>query len=140
MTAKPLHNRKLVLSGIALTKARIRRDDLRALESAGKEIEALVISADFLSDVPFSWVGISILYGLKNSDVPEYHRVSKKYGDLSVNMEIDTHEIMRAEFETLVKVFKIAVLKALIHIGKKYARPIDAFERELIRTVSQEAP
>ncbi|TVP81442.1 MAG: hypothetical protein EA353_01530 [Puniceicoccaceae bacterium] len=103
----------------------------KALDAVRDSIEQLIIESGFLLEAPFSWVTISIRYGLKNDEVPHYGKINKRYGDLPLSIEVDTHELIDVTLEELTKKFKITVLKALIHAGKKYDRPTEMLEAEL---------
>lgn len=131
MIAKPPHNRKLGLSGVALTKQRNNRHDAKALTAVRDEIEKVIIDSEYLEGAPFSWVTIAVRYGLKNEGKPSYQAVNKKYGDLPLSIEVDTHELIDASLEELKLIFKRAVLKALIHAGKKFERPTEPLEQVL---------
>ena len=131
MIAKPPHNRKLGLSGVALTKQRNNRHDIGALTAARDEIEKTIIDSGYLNDAPFSWVTVVIRYGLKNDDDPRYQRVNKNYGDLPLSIEVDTHELIDASLDDLKLIFARAALKALVHAGKKFRRPTESLERML---------
>ena len=121
-----MHNSKLVLSGISLTKARTNPNDFKAAEEVRVELEQIMISSGFLTDAPFKWVGVSIRYGLKNDDKPIYQGINKKYGDLSLAIEVDAHELLEANLDEVKRVFENATLKALIHAGEKYDLPTEA--------------
>lgn len=129
MIAKPPHDRKLGLNGIALTKQRNNPHDVKALSSVRDQIERTMIDSEYLKDAPFSWVTVAVRYGLKNDDTPSYRPVNKKYGDLPLSIEIDAQELTGASIENLEKIFREAVLRALIHAGKKFDRPIEALEQ-----------
>lgn len=131
MIAKPPHNRKLGLNGVALTKQRNNRHDAKALTEVRDELEKVIVDSQYLEDAPFSWVTVAVRYGLKNDDKPSYQAVNKKYGDLPLAIEVDTHELIGASLDELKLIFKQAVLKALIHAGEKFERPTDALEKIL---------
>lgn len=127
MIPNPPHNRKLGLSGVALTKARNNRFDSRALTEVRDEIERVMIGSGYLEGAPFSWVTIAVHYGLKDDTEPQFQKINKKYGDLPLSIEVDTNHLIGASLEELKDIFKAAVLKALICAGRKYNRPIDKF-------------
>ncbi len=131
MIAKPPHDRKLVLGGVALTMQRENRHEMEAVNTVRDEIEAVVIDSGYLGGAPFSWVTLAIRYGLKNDEAPVYQRVSKKYGDLPLAIEVDCREMVDAPLEEVIVVFKRATLKALVHAGRKYKRPTGPLEELL---------
>lgn len=131
MIASPPHNRKLGLVGVALTKAKNNRRDVEALSQVRDEIERLLIDSHYLVDAPFSWVTLSIRFGLKDDSTPSYGKINKRYGDLPLAIEVDTHAMGVASLEELKKRFKIATLIALIAAGKKYSRPVTSLEGAL---------
>jgi len=128
---RPPHNRKLGLCGVSLTKARLPRDDIKAADEARNEIERLIIDSGYLDGAPFHWVTIAIRYGLTNEQEPHYQRINRKYGDLPLAIEVDTHEMLGASFEALKRVYRRATLIALIHAGHRYQRPVHTLEAEL---------
>jgi hypothetical protein len=77
---------------------------------------------------------VAIRYGLKDDDKPSYQAISKKYGDLPLAIEVDTRELTEASLDELKTIFLTAVLKALIHAGQKFGRPVAALERMLAST------
>ena len=131
MIAKPPHNRKLGLNGIALTEQKNNRFDAKALTSVRDVVEKIMIESDYLEGAPFSWVTIAVRYGLNNEDKPSYQAVNKKYGDLPLAIEVDTHELIDASLDDLKLIFGKAVLTSLIHAGKKFDRPIGDLEKTL---------
>lgn len=130
MIAKPPHNRKLGLNGVALTKQRNNPNDIKALTAIRDEIEKIIIDSDYLGEADFSWVTVAVRYGLKNDNKPNYQVVSKKYGDLPLSIEVDARELIDISFEELKLVFKKAVLTALVHAGRKFEQPVEMLEQE----------
>jgi hypothetical protein len=130
--AQPKHGRRLVLSGVSLTIARLNKNNPKAAQIVRDEIEQLIIENKYLEGAPFSWVGITIRYGLKYEEKPHYFRIDKKDGELPLAIEIDTHDIINVPLENLIKIFKRAILVCLVDAGKKYNRPYEVFEKMLL--------
>lgn len=114
------HNRKLGLSGAAMTTARLPRYTIEVATHVRDEIERIMIDTDYLSGAPFEWVTISLRYGLKNEEEPHYDPINKQYGDLPLAIELDTNELVDASREEIKKAFELATLKALVAAGKKF--------------------
>ena len=125
------HDRKIVLSAVSLTKARTRPFDLDVMGELMDEVEHIMVTTGYLNNAPFKWVGLILRYGLKNEDIPHYQRINKKYGDLPLAIELDTHELREASREELKDRFIVATLNALIHAGKKYDLPTKALQQRL---------
>lgn len=127
------HNRKLIVNAADLTGARFPAKKLavHVLGDVADELEPVIISTGYLEGAPFRWVLISLELGLKNDSEPRYGKISKKYGDLTMMIELDTHEMLDADREELKRLFRIATLKTLVHIGKKYNLPYDEFQLSL---------
>lgn len=125
------HNRKLGLVGVSLTKARTNRHDVQALTAVRDELEQIMKCSGYLDGTPFEWVTVAVRYGLVDNTEPTYQAINKKYGDLPLAIEVDTHRLMESDFEQLKSIFRKAVLLALVHAGRKYGRPIDALEKAL---------
>ena len=131
--AKPNHGRRLALSGISLTKAKIGDAGL-ALNGVRDELESLLDGCGYLAGAPFSWVTISLRFGLKHEQAPHYQGINKKYGDLALAIELGIkHErwLRDAPRMELIEVFRRASLIALVHAGRKYDRPVARLEAEL---------
>jgi hypothetical protein len=131
MIARPPHERKLGLTGIALTQQRNNRYSIPALTAVRDEVEKLLKDNGFLEGVPFSWVTIAIRFGLKNDEVPTCEPINKRYGDLPLAIEIDSRELGEKRLDELIVIFQRAVLKALIHAGIKFSKPIDYLKDNL---------
>jgi len=120
------HNRKLVLSGVALTKARTpARQNGAAANLVRDEPEREVINSGYLLDAPFSWVGLIIRYGLKDEAIPHYKSTDKGHGDLPVAIEIDVRRLIDASEHQMAQVYRETTLRVLIHAGEKYGLPVD---------------
>ena len=120
------HSRKLVLSGVALTKARIEaKQNAAAANRVRDELEQELIASDFLKMAPFRWVGLVIRYGLKDENEPHYYKIDQKHGDLPLAIEVDTHRLLEASEDEMAAVYRKATLTALIHAGEKYHLPVD---------------
>lgn len=48
MITSPVHNRKLALGGVAFTKAKFNKNNGKALDIVGDEVEKVIIDAHFL--------------------------------------------------------------------------------------------
>jgi hypothetical protein len=126
------HNRKLALSGIALTKARIPpKLNGAAANRARDGLEQEIIQSGYLSNAPFKWVGLSIRYGLVDETEPHYAEIDPKDGELPLAIEIDTHRLLNVTEDEMVAVYRRATLIALVHAGEKYGLGVDRM-RELL--------
>lgn len=120
------HKRKLVLSGVALTKARIPAKKNAAVANRVRdELEQELVESGFLEKAPFRWVGLIIRYGLKDEDEPHFDKIDQKHGDLPLAIEIDTHRLLEASEDEMAAVYRKATLTALVHAGEKYQLPVD---------------
>lgn len=128
MIAKPPHDRKFAIIAIDLVKIRLPKSDMKALGQVRDELEAVLIGTDFFRSTPFLWITLSIRLGLKDDETPCIGRVSKKYGDLPLTIEIDAHELLNPTFEQMCNVFRRASLRSLIHVGKKFSCPTENLE------------
>ena len=124
----PKHNRILGLIGTSLTIARTNRHDVQALAMVRDRLEPVLETDGFLRGAPFTWVTVAVRYGLVDAAIPTYFPINKKYGDLPLAIEVDTHRITGLNLLALTNLFQTAVLIALIHAGKKYDRPTTTLE------------
>ena len=126
------HNRLLVLGCVSLTKAKLEpKANARALANVRDELESAIKSSDFISEAPFYWIGIILRLGLKNDKVPEYSKISKRYGDLPIAIEIDVNRLLGKSEEELRSVYRSVVLEVLLHVGERYRLPISALKTTL---------
>ncbi|MEH3040398.1 MAG: Imm39 family immunity protein [Sphingomonas paucimobilis] len=120
------HNRKLVLSGVALTKARIpARQNAAAANRVRDQLEQEIVESRFLEHAPFKWIGLIIRYGLRDESEPQYNKINHQNGDLPLSIEIDTNRLLNVSESDMEKVYRRAALAVLIHVGEKYHLPID---------------
>lgn len=131
------HNRLIGLFGTSLTRARVNRGTLEAMRRVVEYLEPIARSVGFFDAAPFQWMTVSLRFGLKNEDAPHYERISKKYEDLPVAIELDAHEVQLASQEELEELFLLATLKTLVHVGKKYRLPYGIFADELSAILSR---
>jgi hypothetical protein len=119
-----------------MTTARLPRYTIEVATRVRDEIEGIMIASEYLAAAPFEWVTISLRYGLKNEEEPDYDPVNKQYGDLPLAIELDTNELVNASREEMKRAFEIAALKALIAAGKKFNLPYAQLETRLEAIVS----
>lgn len=125
----PPKGRKLGLNIVALTKFREPRFTMECMAKVREEIEDVMTTSDFLSGAPFSWITLSVSFGLKNDEQPTFGRISKKYGDLPLSIEINVRELVDAEPTEFANRLRLAVLTALLAAGRMYDRPLDGLQR-----------
>ena len=122
--ATPPHGRKFGLRATSLPKARPPEMDMEALTAVRDELEAVLIESGYCEGAPFSWVTLSIRYGLKEESEPHYQAINKKYGDLPLAIEVPIEKMQCAPLDELKQFFRRAALRALIHAGEKHGSPI----------------
>ncbi|MEC9380777.1 MAG: Imm39 family immunity protein [Candidatus Latescibacterota bacterium] len=129
-------NPKIVIDSSSLTQARVHRQNLMALRETGSVVDELLRESAFCDSTPFTWITLMIRLGLVNEEAPHYERIHRRYRDLPLAIEIDTHEVYKADLEVVKRKYLIAALKAVIHAGKKHRRRIDLLEDELARQLA----
>jgi hypothetical protein len=124
------HNRKLVIGGVALTKARVDEKAAgAAMDRVRDEIEKALIQSHYFDDAPFKWISLMIREGLQNAETPRYSKINKTYEDLPVVIEIDVHRLISASSEEMANVYREATLSALIYVGDQYGLSTDHLRR-----------
>jgi hypothetical protein len=119
------HNRKLVLGGVALTKARVpAKPKAAAANLVRDELEQEVIESGYLDGAPFKWVGLIIREGLADEAEPHYEKINATHGDLPLAIEIDVHRLLGVSEDEMAAVYRKATLIALIHAGERYGLPV----------------
>lgn len=61
---RPKHNRRLGLIGVALTLTRNNREAGKALDAVRDELESVMDECGYLIGGLFSWVTVSVRFGL----------------------------------------------------------------------------
>lgn len=117
------HPWKFVFSGIDLVMASMNNDGY-VMTTVGREyLQNLLIDSVYFSDPRFTWVGMTIRYGLKNDRKTEFQGIDKKYECIDLAKELDMRVLLTADendVDMLMDFFKIAALDSLIEAGKKY--------------------
>lgn len=121
---------------VALVKVRLGKEIFPAANEVRDQIEQWVLDDGYLVDAPFSWVGLIVREGLKDDVEPEIGRIDRKYGDLELAIEIDTHKLLGQTKEGMSEVLRKASLRALVAAGRRYERPMVRLETELKRMES----
>jgi hypothetical protein len=121
---------------VQLVKARVGKEIFPAANEVRDQVERWVLEDGYLDGAPFSWVGLIVREGLKDDTEPEIGRIDKKYGDLELAIEIDTHRLLGQTKERMSEVLRQASLRALVAAGRRYQRPMKRLEAELERMES----
>lgn len=79
-----------------------------------------MIDSGYLAGAPFTWVGLSVRYGLVDEIEPHYDKIDPKDGELPLAIEIDVHRLLSASEDEMAAVYRKATLVALIHAGERY--------------------
>ena len=125
------HNKKLVLGGVSLTKARPNNFSMQVMREIRDELELIIIESNFIEKAPFKWIGLILRYGLINASKPEYKKINVKHGDLPVTIELNSIDLSSANKTELNFLFKKATLLALVDIAGRYSLESDIFEKLL---------
>ncbi len=110
---------------------------LKDLEVATKvqgDVEKEMIQSGYLEGAPFDFVSLMIRYGLKYDTEPEIQKISKRYCDLPLAIEVDVRDMLGANHDQLYRMFRKATLIALIAGGQEYSLKIDRLV-ELLREI-----
>tara|TARA_R110002050_G_scaffold44262_1_gene105507 strand:+ start:5932 stop:6255 length:324 start_codon:yes stop_codon:yes gene_type:complete len=75
------------LVGIRLIFKRDIKNTFYVWEKNDPVIENLLKQSNFFEGMKFWWIGLTYLYGMKNELTPQYFRISKKYGDLPIEIK-----------------------------------------------------
>ena len=99
-------------------------NDLKTMKVLKEEYyQDLLISSGYFSDPRFTWVGMTIRYGLINDRCTEFQGISKKYECIDLAKQLDVRVLSTADeydVDMLMDFFKIASLDSLIEAGIKY--------------------
>ena len=124
-------DRRVSFSAVDLVKGRLKKD--RQAWNMREFIDPIIRKHNLFKDMPFLWVGVTYLYGIRNHLKLKYNRIGKKFGDLFVSLELDMEILEWADqrnLDLLHDIFMIAALEAMIQIGKKYKFETNVFETE----------
>jgi hypothetical protein len=124
----PAHGRLLGIAGVSLTKARLPKGCEIALKQVRDEFERLMIETKYLENAPFSWITLSLRFGLKNDPGPNFSNVNHKSGDLPLSIEINISQLQGESLETYRQAYRQAAALALVNAAKRYSRPVAAIQ------------
>ena len=126
------HDRKLVLGGSSITLEQLEGvPTFQAAPIVRDELEREMIESGYLEGAPFRWVGVVIRYGLKYEAQPHINGIDKTHGDLDLAIEIDTHDLLDADLDGVVAMFRKATLTALVGAGEKYGLKVERMRKLL---------
>jgi hypothetical protein len=94
-------------------------------------------SAGLIEGMPYQWIGLDVRFS-NRSCPPVVRRVNKRWGDLSVTIEVEMATIDRQPRHVVCRVIEVAVLQGLIAVAAQYDRATDPLEARL-REVREEA-
>ncbi|WP_082463938.1 Imm39 family immunity protein [Sphingomonas sp. Leaf17] len=124
-----MHNRKLVLGSVALTKARLpAKAHAAALNKIRDDLEREIIESGYLAGSPFTWIGLIIREGLVDEIKPHLREIDEKDGELPAAIEINTHTLIGASQDRIEVVYRKAALVSLIHIAARFELDANRFE------------
>jgi hypothetical protein len=129
------HDRKLVIGAVALVMGKVRNGG-EAIDSIRNELEQILIESEWFPSAPFTFVSLILRYGNKNDIRPEFQRVSRKYNDLPLAIEVDMQDILavhRRDKDKLKNIFGRATVCALIAAADKYNLPKQKLEEYAAR-------
>ena len=102
-----------------------------AANRARDQIEQEIIQSGYFENAPFSWVGITIRYGLVNETKPHYQKIDAKDGELPLAIEIDVRRLLGSTEDEMTAVYRKATLIALAHAGEKYRLNVSRIDQLL---------
>jgi AraC-like DNA-binding protein len=108
--------RKLNLGAVSLVRGRVK-GDIPIASMVRDEVEAL-LDSEFFEDAPFDSIGLIIRYGSKTNLSPEYQPIEN--GELPVAIEVSMESLRKAKNDELARIFRWALLEALLAIAEKY--------------------
>jgi hypothetical protein len=127
----------LFVTGVVCQVQRREKDELERInrKRVRDSLCTLLEDAQFLEQAPFKWINFIYLEGTENTfQKPRIGRISKKYFDLPLTVEIAAQWLEYASFndeEMLEQIFEASALEALVVVGKKYKLPTEALEKRL---------
>lgn len=125
---------------VALVVGRFVRNGTEKMNSLDP-IVSNMYKKDFFNNQKFNKIELIFRYGIKTDLVPQYDRVSAKYKDLFIYVELDTVILDWADKnnpELLKEIYLIATCEAVLHVLRKYKLPTEQIEN--IRTKLGDIP
>ncbi|MBV7435281.1 immunity protein 39 [Cardiobacteriaceae bacterium TAE3-ERU3] len=114
------HNKKFVISGISLTKLRIRKDSIKISKIICESLEKKLIEHDFFEGLPFVWIGLSILLGLKDDEAPEFVNISKDYECINLRIEVNCEHMREMSVDEFTHFLERPIYKTMLWICEEY--------------------
>jgi hypothetical protein len=114
------HDRKLVLGGVSLTRARLNKRSFAVMNDVRDSVEEVLIATGYFVGMPFQWIALIVRYGLVNESEPHIGRIDKTDGELEVAIEVDVHDFEHADHQQLRQHYLSVLKKALDGIARHY--------------------
>ena len=125
---KPPHGRSLGVVGVSLTKERLPKGAEEVLGQVRDQLEHLLLQTEYLKDAPFSWITISIRFGLKDDLAPLIGRINRKHGDLPLSIEMDISSLKGCAMEAHKAAYLRAAARALLGTVNLHKVPESALQ------------
>lgn len=109
---------------VSLTTKRLNKNSQLALKEIMNEINSSLETAGFFKSAPFDWINLIIRLGCKNDARPMIGKISRKYGDLAVSIEIDVLTEQISDYFVFRSMLFNATLLSVVEVGQKYDLPI----------------
>ncbi|HQS83976.1 MAG: hypothetical protein B7Y25_08590 [Alphaproteobacteria bacterium 16-39-46] len=128
-------DRRIGFSAVSLVMGRVK-NDLKILTSLQEKLTGFLKKHGYFQNVPFLFVGLIFLYGIKNDLKLKFQRINKKYGGLGTELELDMKILQWADqnnLELLHDIFMIGALETLLQVCKKYSLPDELIIKERLK-------
>ncbi len=120
------------LCAIDLVKVRFRVDEIRIMSEVEAVITPLLKAACFFEAASFSSIVLLFRFGLKDEIVPHYPQEEEEpIKLLQLALEVDKRELQKLEAVQFKRHLLLAVLRGLIHTGKRYGCPTEKLSQAL---------
>lgn len=113
--------RFLLLGGVGLVPGRIKHAG-PALVAVCDDLDPILKSSGFYEKAPFKRLDGIIRFSTKNTIEPEISPI--RDGGLPFSIEVEMSPLRNADKATVVACFRIAVINALLAIGRAYGLPV----------------
>lgn len=97
----------------------------KSLQYACDTLRPVLDEQGFFQNAPFSWVGISVLYGVGTELGPVFVGQSKKTGIIEYRMVLDAQKLYRLSIDELNAVVLSCAVFVLLHLAKKHHLPAE---------------
>lgn len=119
--SKLKHHKKFLVNLIRLTMEKMRKDSGKIATDICESLEKKLIEENFFEGLPFKWIGLSILLGIKEEEII-FDRIDRDYEVIDLSIEVYCGGMRQMTVEEFTLFLEKPIYKAMLWICEKYGK------------------